>query len=70
MQEYVAIVTAESVRNREMCRKIPYVAFLNEMLERVKQDFTESMRELCRQKIVEAHKDINGKVMFEFVKPK
>lgn len=70
MQEYAVLVTAEAIENREKCKIVPYVAMLHELKQRAEQDFMEAMRQLCRQKVLEAHLNLNQQVMFEFAKPK
>lgn len=69
MIDYAALITAETIHNRELCKQAPYVALLNELLNKVSEDFKDAMRQLCRDGALECQRSVNG-VLFEFTKPK
>lgn len=70
LKEYAVTLVAQCIEQREEKRHAPFLATLEELHSRVKEDLTQQLRLLCRERLLTCHKDINGNVMFEFTKPK
>lgn len=70
LTEYAAELAARLIEKREKEGKVPYVAFLDEMLVVVVDDLKEVMRQYVRDKVFTCHPDVNGRIMFEFTPSK
>lgn len=70
LTEYAVQLVTKEIMAKEDRGQAPFMARLDEMLPKVGEDFTEVMRNLVREKMVTCHKDLNGKIMFEFTQPK
>lgn len=70
LTEYAVALTAWIIDRNTENNKDPWFARLDEMLDIVREDFKETMRNLVRDKTLTYHPDINGRMMFEFTKPK
>lgn len=70
LTEYAVALTAWIIDRNTENKAEPWFARLDEMLDIVKDDMKEVMRNLVREKTLTCHTNINGKAMFEFTKPK
>lgn len=70
LTEYAVALTAWVIDRNTENKKEPFFARLDEMLLMVQEDFKEAMRNLVRDKTLTYHPDLNGRMMFEFTKPK
>lgn len=70
LKEYAAALTAWVIDRNTENKKEPFFARLDEMVLIVQEDFKEAMRNLVRDKTLTYHPDLNGRMMFEFTKPK
>lgn len=70
LKEYAVALTAWVIDRNTENKKEPWFARLDEMLAIAQEDFKEAMRNLVRDKTLTYHPDLNGRMMFEFTKPK
>lgn len=69
LREYAVSLTASLIEYNIANRKEPWFARLDDMLDIVRADFKEAMRNLIRDKTLTYHLDLNGRTMFEFTPP-
>lgn len=70
LTEYAVQLTAYLIDRNTAEKKDPWYARLDEMLDIVREDFKEAMRNLVRAKTLTCHTDVNDRAMFEFTQPK
>lgn len=66
LKEYSAMLVAWMIEQREKKQLSPCMALLPEMEIKIVEDMKDVLRELCREKVLKCHLNINGKPMFEF----
>lgn len=70
LTDYAVQLTAQLIECNTEQKQDPWFARLDEMLDIVRKDFKEVMRNLVREKTLTCHTDVNGRAMFEFTQPK
>lgn len=70
LKEYAAGLVALIITKKERENKAPLLATMTEMESQLSADFRTVLNELCREKVLTFHKDLNGRLMFEFTPPK
>lgn len=70
MDEYAMALIAELIDNKVKCKVVPPYAVLNDMINRVVNDFKEALRARCKDKTLICHPSVNGQIMFEFTPSK
>ena len=64
--EYALIKIEEQIKKREKEGKAPFMAYLDDMLKEVREEFSAVLRQYVRDNTLEWHRDVNDKIMFEF----
>lgn len=70
MDEYAMALVSELIDNKVKCKVVPPYAVMNDMLNRVTEDFKQALRARCQDKTLTCHPNVNGQIMFEFTPSK
>lgn len=69
LTEYALMLVASEIDRKEKANIRPLLARLDDMQKILIEDFLKVMRECTKDGTLTYHKDINGRVMFEFKRP-